>query len=85
MVKKRPKETNFEILGQKKECLGRTKSWYELDWREVLEGEIDGTEEDQVEAHEDKEQESLEEPKPSSSCSSQEASSYPSTIIVTPE
>ena len=46
MVKKRPKETNFEILGQKKECLGRTKSWYELDWGEVLEGEIDGTEKD---------------------------------------
>ena len=42
-----------------------------------MEGEIDGEEKDQAEAHEDKEQESLKEPDPSSSCSSQEASSYP--------
>ena len=90
----KPKETNFKILGQTKGCLGRTKSWYELDRGEVLEGEVDGQAKDQVEAHEQepeqeqadkedlKEQESL---KHSSSCSSQEASSYPSTIIFTPE
>ena len=67
---KRDRETNFKILGQTKGCLGRIKSWYELDWGEILEGEIDGKEKDQVEAHEDKEQESLKEPNSYSSCSS---------------
>ena len=86
MVKKRQKETNFKILGQTKGCLGRIKSWYEPDWGEVLEGEIDGTSKDQVEAlEEDKEQESLQEPKPSSCCSCQEASSYPSAFFFSPE
>ena len=41
MVKKR-QETNFKILGQTKGCLGRIKSWYELDRGEVLEGEVLG-------------------------------------------